>query len=100
MRLKELRKKKKITQQDLAKKIGSSQTSINHWELGINEPSIDALIKLADIFDCTVDYLIGRKAANINTELEKELNEASEEQIKLIRELLRLTNNAKKGNQK
>ena len=43
----------------------SSQTILN-WENGIFEPKISQLIKLADIFDVTVDYLIDRKSNNKN----------------------------------
>lgn len=60
MRLKELRKGKCLNQNELALKLNVSQETISVWENGDYEPSIAQLMKLADIFNVTVDYLIGR----------------------------------------
>ena len=49
-----------ITQYGLAKKLGISQSTICNWLNGKKEPCIDSLWMLADYFDVTVDYLIGR----------------------------------------
>ena len=51
-----------ITQYGLAKKLGISQSTITicNWLNGKKEPCIDSLWMLADYFDVTVDYLIGR----------------------------------------
>lgn len=49
-----------ITQYGLAKKLGISQSTICNWLNGKKEPCIDSLWVLADYFDVTVDYLIGR----------------------------------------
>lgn len=57
--LKTLRTKKGISQQTLADAIGSSQQSINKYENHKIEPDIDTLIKIADYFETSVDYLIG-----------------------------------------
>lgn len=58
-RLKELRQVKKISQQQLADIVCVSQQSINKYENHNIEPDISLLIKLADFFDTSVDYLIG-----------------------------------------
>ena len=60
MRLKELRKKKGITQLRLATELNTTQNTINRYETGEHEPGIAELIKLADYFNVSVDYLIGR----------------------------------------
>ena len=60
MRIKELREEKQISQKKLAEIIGTSQRNIGRWENEENEPSYLQLVKLADFFDVTVDYLIGR----------------------------------------
>jgi transcriptional regulator with XRE-family HTH domain len=62
-RLKELRKSKKITQEKLADIIGVERSSIGKYESPSKPviPSTDIQIKLADYFDVTVDYLLGRK---------------------------------------
>ena len=52
-----------ITQQVLAERIGVTQSCIARWEKGVTEPPIATLVKLADIFNCTIDELIeGRNA--------------------------------------
>ena len=60
MRLKELRKKKGISQLRLATELNTTQNTISRYETGEREPGIDELIKLADYFNVSVDYLIGR----------------------------------------
>lgn len=59
-RLKELRNERKISQAKLAKMLHSSESIICYWETNRSEPTAPYLIKLADIFDVTVDYLLGR----------------------------------------
>lgn len=59
-RLKLLRKKKGITQKKLAEKLGYGYTAICNYESKRNEPNIRDLIKLADVFDVSLDYLVCR----------------------------------------
>ena len=58
-RLKELRAERKISQMDLAKATGISQSAIAKWELGKTEPVASALIKISQFFGESVDYLLG-----------------------------------------
>ena len=60
IRIKELRKEKGINQQKLAMELNITQAGISKYELGKAEPDISMLIHLADYFDVSVDYLIGR----------------------------------------
>ena len=60
VRLKELRKKKGISQLRLASDLNTTQNTISRYETGEREPGIDELIKIADYFNVSVDYLIGR----------------------------------------
>lgn len=62
MRLRELRIKSVLTQNEIANKLGVSGQTILNWENGIYEPKINQLIQLADLFNVTVDYLIERKS--------------------------------------
>ena len=62
MRLKELRIAKGMTQNELAKVIGYSSLSYARYEKGEREPYISTLCKLADYFNVSVDYLLGRTA--------------------------------------
>lgn len=57
--LKELRLKKKLSQEDLAKEIGVSQACIARWESGKQEPKFTYIIKLAIFFGVSSDYLLG-----------------------------------------
>ena len=59
--LKELRKEKKLTQTELASKLNISQKSYSNWESGKAEPTLDNIIKLANILDTTTDELLGRQ---------------------------------------
>ncbi len=61
MKLKELRIKNKLTQNELGKIIGVSGQTILNWENDIFEPSIVNLIKLANFFNVSIDYLVDRK---------------------------------------
>ncbi|WPQ68399.1 helix-turn-helix domain-containing protein [Weissella paramesenteroides] len=61
MRLKELRKAKGMQQQEAAKELNIPGSTYSHYELNEREPRIDVLIKLADYFDVSVDYLIGHE---------------------------------------
>ena len=60
MRLKELRKKKGISQLRLATDLNTTQNTISRYETGEREPGISDLIKIADYFNVSVDYLISR----------------------------------------
>ena len=58
--LKKLRTEFKISQQQLANAIGVSQQSINKYENQDVEPDIAVIIKIADYFSVSIDYLVGR----------------------------------------
>ena len=59
--LKELRNEKSPSQQELAKQIGVSQKAIDYWEREVNEPKASYIVKLADFFETSTDYILGRK---------------------------------------
>ena len=59
-RLRELRVENELTQKELAEKILLTQTTIGKYERDELEPSIDILIKLSNVFECSIDYLLGR----------------------------------------
>lgn len=60
MRLKELRKARGISQQKLATDLSTNQNTISRYETGEREPGIWELIKIADYFHISIDYLVGR----------------------------------------
>lgn len=70
--LKVLRKNKKITQGQIAKILKVSTTTYSNWETGVFEPSIKTLKILANYFNTTIDFLVGRETTNY-TKIEKEI---------------------------
>ncbi len=60
-RIKELRQEKNISQAKLAKEIGVSQKAIDYWERGVNEPKASYVIALAEYFDVSCDYILGKE---------------------------------------
>lgn len=60
MRLKELRTSKGITQLKLAMDLDTTQNTISRYETGAHEPGIRELIRIADYFQVSVDYLLER----------------------------------------
>ena len=59
-RIRELRKKAGYSQQQMARKLHLTQGAISQWENGITVPAADQLSALADVFEITVDELLGR----------------------------------------
>lgn len=57
-RIRELRQLHEMKQSDLASQLGVTQSSLSHWETGAYDIDPSALTKLAQIFDCSVDYLL------------------------------------------
>ncbi|HAC0841004.1 TPA_asm: helix-turn-helix domain-containing protein [Listeria monocytogenes] len=59
-RLKQLRKNNNKTQEDISKILGISRGAYSHIENGRNEPDMETIVKLANIFGVSTDYLLGR----------------------------------------
>ncbi len=55
----ELRTEAGLSQKNLAKEIGVSQKAIDYWERNINEPKASYIVKLAEFFNVSTDYLLG-----------------------------------------
>ena len=91
--LKELRREKGITQEDLAEKLGVSGRTISRWETGSNMPDISLLVEIAEFFDVSIPEIIKgeRKSENMQEEI-KEVAEtmsdyASAEKEKLLKSI-------------
>lgn len=69
-RIRDLRKQKRMSQTELAKSAGVSQTTVTAWETGKAEPSSSAVSKLADIFNVTTDYLLGKPEMKKETDID------------------------------
>ena len=79
MNLKEIRTRRNMTQRAVADYIGCSSVVYSRYERGTRQPSIEMLLKLADLFGVTVDFLLGRQDLEDSTlsEYEKQLVLAS-----------------------
>ena len=60
-RIRELRKAINLTQGDLAKMLNTTTSNVSGWESGKWQPDNESLIKLAEIYNVSVDYLLGRE---------------------------------------
>ena len=65
-RLKKLRKDAGLTQVDVANKLGISQPAYASWERGIKKPTQDNLVKIAQILNVSVDYLVGNSQETLD----------------------------------
>jgi len=81
-RIKNLRVNLKMTQTQLAKNAGLTSAAISQFEAGTRKPSFDALSKLANAFNVSTDFLLGKK--------EEEQNEIqiADEYIEMIRNIM------------
>lgn len=62
--IKELRKDNQLTQEEFAKKFNITTRQLQRYESGEQLPSITKLIEIADYFDLSIDYLLGRDTTN------------------------------------
>lgn len=76
--LKKIRKDNKISQTQLSSYLGFRGSAIANYESGRNEPSFDTLIKLANYFDVTIDYMLGIE------DRPKRFNEISKQEFTLL----------------
>ena len=59
-RLVHIRKSKNLTQKQVSDALGLSEVGLQNYEAGRRKPAFDILIALADYFDVSLDYLVGR----------------------------------------
>lgn len=59
--IKKLREQIGMTQKQLAQAIGCSESAVSHWEKGKRDPDFETLLKMCDIFGCSVDYLLNNE---------------------------------------
>lgn len=104
-RLKNLRKQAHLTQVDVAEKLGISQPAYASWERGIKKPTQDNLVKIAQILNVSIDYLVGNSDEDIkddeldNVELLFRINSnglTEEEKITFKKELIEFMEERKK----
>ena len=89
-RLKDLRLQMGLSQQALAEKLNVSQQSICKYENNTIEPNIDMLKAMADLFDVSVDYLIGYSSYTHKVEEVSE-TDLSKEELAMLKQYRSLT---------
>lgn len=86
-KLQTLRKQNKLTQKQVAERIGASSSAISDYEIGDREPSYEKLVKLSYLYDCSTDYLLGKSdhapSPSLNTD------GLTDEQIQLLSALIK-----------
>lgn len=89
-RLKELREEHEMTQEGLGKLLNVTKQAVYAYEKGESEPNLEALIKLGDIFNVSLDYLLGRTKERFN------LNLKNKRDKDLIIDIIKVIENHKK----
>ena len=94
--LKNIRKAKKISQEELAERLGVSRQSISKWETGENYPSMNNIMCLCDIFHCKINDIVHEDFADINS-LDPEikmkvakLKEKEQKRMKILSKILEI----------
>jgi len=77
-RLAFLRDQRGLTQEELAASLGISRASLSHYEKSRREPDAETLTKIADLFEVSIDYLVGR-TSNAETTLDPEVRRFADE---------------------
>lgn len=91
-RIMNLRKKKSLSQQELANKLFVTDKTISSWEKNRTEPGLEMIIKLSEVLDCSASYLIygDINKNDIETEIKVKLSKKEFEELKIY-----MKNNAK-----
>jgi len=88
-RLKQLRKDKNMSQEELGKLLGVTKVSISGYEKGTRVPSMEILIQILEVFNISADYILGRE---LNVVCEEEQGVSlllASDDVDIIRELRR-----------
>ncbi|MCI8728444.1 MAG: helix-turn-helix transcriptional regulator [Clostridia bacterium] len=81
LKLKELREQRGLSQYKLAEELKVSQARIGHWESGTRECSFSMLIKLANYFNVSIDYLLGRSESSAVSVRDTQLNNRTKSEL-------------------
>lgn len=90
-KLKKLRTGQKLSQRELADRIGVAKSVISYYESGDRYPSYDVLVKMAHLFHVTTDYLL-----DIDKVRTVDVSNLTEQQIDVIVQMIKLLENNNK----
>ena len=82
-KIKELREKAGYSQSELARRLCVTRSSVNAWEMGISVPTTQYVVEMCHLFKVSSDYMLG-----INNSITMNLDEFSDEELKLIYHLI------------
>lgn len=85
-RIKDMRLKMGMNQQQLGDLLGVTKVSICGYENGTRTPGLDTFCKMADIFNTTTDYLLGKEIAIYTEEDHEYLGRVSKDDVEIIKE--------------
>ena len=88
--LKQLRKDKHLTQVQVAERIGVTASMVSSYETDIRLPSYEVMLRIADIFGVSVDYLLGRQEKRF-----LDISELSEEEASIVCDMVNILKNRK-----
>jgi len=86
-RIKEMRKKANMSQEELGKILGVSKVSVCHWEKDVKKPSSKNLIELSKILNAPLEYLIGSDSYVVSENNSNYGMMMASEEIEIIKEL-------------
>ena len=84
-RLKQLRRDKHLTQVQVAERIGVTASMVSSYETDIRLPSYEVMLRIADVFGVSVDYLLGRQEKRL-----LDVSELSEEEVAVVCDLVNI----------
>ena len=73
LKIRELREEFQMTQKELAEKVSSAQRNVSNWENGVNEPDLDTVVKLCEIFHVGLEELFGFETDSAVSAADREL---------------------------
>ena len=89
-RIRELREDNDLTQREVAEMLGMSQTGYSKYETGTNDIPTAILIKLADFYNVSIDYLVGRVQLDVYGETRKQTHEAIDGIVSLLEDMKKM----------
>ena len=80
-RLKHIRETKRLTQKEVAERLGIDYKKYNHYETGRNEPDLAMTVAIATFFNIPLDYLLGRTDDPTPPQTQKEKTPSEQEEV-------------------
>lgn len=87
-RVKNLRQSKELNQVQLAERLGVKKQSISNWENDNIMPSVEMLVRIADFFHVSTDYLLGRDTPDTGTFLMLDVTGLTPRQIEHVQQIV------------